>query len=100
MISNVPYYAMIASHIKPFSISEQPEEYDPQNGLLLGKDLDFMFDQGYITVDQCGRVIPSSQLDNEIVKYHRLDNIVLDRRLLTEERKNYLLYHQTNIFKR
>lgn len=100
MISQVPYYAMIASHIKPFVISEEKEEYDSQNGLLLGKDLDFLFDQGYISIDNFGKVIVCSEIRQKIVEYHGLKNLYIDRRLLTDERKNYLNYHRKFIFKR
>ncbi len=100
MISQVPYYAMIASHIKPFVVSEDTEEYDAQNGLLLGKDLDFLFDQGYISIDNDGKIILSKNIREKIVKYHRLENLYIDKRLLTKERKIYLSYHRNRIFKR
>ncbi len=100
MISKVPYYAMIASHIKPFIDSSPKEEYDSQNGLLLGKDLDFLFDQGYISIDNSGQIILCSDIREKIVKYHKLRGLYLDNRLLTNERKNYLNYHRNFIFKK
>lgn len=99
MISKVPYYAMIASHIKPFVDSLAQEEYDPQNGLLLGKDLDFMFDQGYISVADDGKIILCDGIKSKIVEYHRLENLYIDTRLLTPERREYLNYHRNYIFK-
>ncbi len=100
MISEVPYYAMIASHIKPFNCSQSIEEYDPQNGLLLGKDLDFLFDQGYITIANDGKVLTSNHLNKEIKIYHRLQYVYLNRYFLTPERLTYLNFHRENIFKR
>lgn len=100
MLSKVPYYAMIASHIKPFAHSNDNEEYDSQNGLLLGKDLDYLFDKGYISINfENGKVITSSDLKKEIIQYHKLDNLYLDDRLLTPERSQYLYYHNKNIFR-
>ena len=99
MISQVPYYAMIASHIKPFYCSDKEEEYDSQNGLLLGKDIDYLFDKGYISINVEGKILVSSNLKVTIVNYHKLDDIFLDVRLLTNERKKYFIYHRNNVFK-
>lgn len=100
MISKVPYYAMIASHIKPFIKATSSEEYDSQNGLLLGKDLDFLFDQGYISIDDNGKIIFYKNIRKEIVEYHHLQDLYIDSRLLTHERKEYLKYHREFILKK
>ncbi len=100
MISQVPYYAMIASHIKPFIDSAPKEEYDSQNGLLLGKDLDFLFDQGYISIDNFGKIILCNEIREKIVDYHDLRGLYIDNRLLTDERRSYLNYHRNFVFKK
>ena len=100
MISQVPYYAMIASHIKPFAISQEKEEYDSQNGLLLGKDLDFLFDQGYISIDNSGKIMVWDGIREKIAEYHNLRGLYIDTRLLTNERRSYLNYHRNFIFKK
>ncbi len=54
---------LIASHIKPWSQSnEKTERTDPSNGLALNPFHDKAFDSGYITIDTEYRVIISSQL--------------------------------------
>lgn len=42
---------LIASHIKPFSISNKYESQDASNGLLLCSLIDSLFDKGLITFD-------------------------------------------------
>jgi len=48
---------LIASHIKPWSESDEGEKVDPYNGLLLTPNLDKLFDQHRISFDDEGTVI-------------------------------------------
>jgi putative restriction endonuclease len=51
-----------ASHIKPWCDSEPIERHDPNNGLLLAVHIDGLFDRGFISFDQDGRIMLSSEL--------------------------------------
>ena len=51
-----------ASHIKPWCDSEPIERHDPDNGLLLAVHIDGLFDRGFISFDQDGRIVLSSEL--------------------------------------
>jgi hypothetical protein len=54
---------LVASHIKPWSISTPREKLDKFNGLLLNPILDFLFDIGFITFrSHDGGIIISSRI--------------------------------------
>ncbi|HEC1574005.1 TPA: hypothetical protein R1X69_001562, partial [Campylobacter upsaliensis] len=45
-VENLKYPILIASHIKPYRVCDQFEQFDKDNGLLLSKSMDQLFDQG------------------------------------------------------
>lgn len=55
---------LIASHVKPWYLSDNAERLDPHNGLLLTPNLDKVFDAGFITFDPAnrGRIVFSNTL--------------------------------------
>lgn len=54
---------LIASHIKPWNISDElTERTNPSNGLCLNSFHDKAFDKGYITIDKNYRIVISSQI--------------------------------------
>lgn len=53
---------LVASHIKPWSKSENKERLDMYNGLLLLPNLDVAFDSGFITFRSEGDILISPQL--------------------------------------
>lgn len=53
---------LVASHIKPWSMSSDVERLDRYNGLLLIPNIDALFDKGLITFRNDGQVIVSSKL--------------------------------------
>jgi hypothetical protein len=86
---------LIASHIKPWRESKSPEKLDPYNGLLLLPNIDKVFDYGYITFDENGRIIVSSLLE-DINTLGINKSMVLS---LKEDNKPYLEYHREHIYK-
>ena len=50
---------LVASHIKPWSISDANEKLDIHNGLLMCPNHDKLFDRGYISFDDTGRILIS-----------------------------------------
>lgn len=96
MVSGMRLAKLIASHIKPFRFSNEEEEYDPNNGLLLSLDLDQLFDSGRITFLDNGKICFSNSLDSEIKEQY--GNLEIKEEFLNSERKEYLFYHKTNIF--
>lgn len=88
---------LVASHIKPWSASDNFQRLDPYNGLLLQPNLDKLFDRGYITFDLQGKIKCSSFLENHDRKLLGVDKS-LHLQKMEEMHKKYLLYHQENCF--
>ena len=53
---------LIASHIKPWAVSDSKERIDPNNGFILSPLYDKLFDRGYITFSDDKRVSISNWL--------------------------------------
>jgi putative restriction endonuclease len=51
---------LVASHIFPWSLSDEVEKIDPHNGLLLSPAVDKLFDKGYISFDKNGTILVKS----------------------------------------
>lgn len=87
---------LVASHIKPWSAAEPTEKLDVNNGLLLCPNHDKLFDNGYITFDDNGKIIISEKLQNNDKLYMNVeDNMKID---INDETKVYMEYHRKNIF--
>jgi len=97
MLEKLAYPSLVASHIKPFIDSNEDEAYDANNGLLLSRNMDILFDQGYISFDDNGVIIYANEL-GEDVKIH-LNNYQLDKIFLNNDRLLYMDYHRKNILK-
>ncbi|MBP7700521.1 HNH endonuclease [Candidatus Woesebacteria bacterium] len=94
MVEHLTYPILIASHIKPFILSTKDEAYNPNNGLLLSKNLDGLFDHGLISFDNDGKIIISKRLDSELQKH--LNQYQLEKVFVNEERKKFLEFHRTH----
>ena len=88
-----------ASHAKPWKdCTSDAERLDPFNGFLLSANLDALFDKGYITFDDAGKLIPSSLLTPAQINQLGLNNLTL--RKLDPRHLQYLEYHHREIFKK
>jgi len=93
---------LVASHIIPWSVSEQYRT-DPRNGLCLSATFDRLFDRGLITLSDELEVCVSARLrkagdkrvDDMVCKYHGAP-IVRPRRFLPLPA--YLEWHRGNVF--
>lgn len=86
---------LIASHIKPWTVSDNRERLDTFNGLLLLPNYDKLFDKGYISFDKRGKIIFSHFLpesDRQILNLN--SNISLIR--IDNRHGAYLKYHNEN----
>ncbi len=90
-------WMLVASHIKPWRDADNTERLDAYNGLLLLPNYDKLFDLGYISFDQKGRIMCSHLLD----KYDR-ETIGISNDLhlarIEQEHLKYLKYHNENCF--
>ncbi len=92
MLEKLEYPVLIASHIKPFILSDEREEYDPNNGLLLSRTIDSLFDLKYLSFNDDGAIIFSNRLSKDVVSFWK--DYKLDNNVLNEERKKYLGFHR------
>ncbi len=88
---------LIASHMKPWSKSDNAERLDGHNGLLLSPHVDNLFDRGLITFAQTGDVVVSRHLNPEVSLRWRLDFKQTGAKF-NKSQLPYLEYHQDSIF--
>lgn len=98
MLEGLSHPVLIASHIKPYSHCKNDEyaQFDVNNGLLLSKSIDSLFDLGYITFDNEGIIIPSKVLNEDMVRY--LAQFRLHRNFINPKRMEYMEYHRKVVF--
>lgn len=91
---------LIASHIKPWAVSDDTEKIDPKNGFMLSPLYDKLFDRGFITFTEDKHMVISNWLSPQNVKRLRLeDNLYVPRLPLDDKRLYYLNYHRQSVFK-
>jgi putative restriction endonuclease len=102
---------LIASHIKPWRLcSSSRERLDGMNGLLLTPDADHLFDRGFISFEDDGRVKVSPRVDREDLRRLGFERLALDRFGFEEApavwatgafrsgQQAYLEYHRRQVF--
>ncbi|WP_255293570.1 HNH endonuclease [Priestia megaterium] len=88
---------LIASHIKPWSQSNNQERLDVNNGLLLCPNHDSLFDKGYISFDDGGTILISDSLDVATKVFLNINETMkID---LKVEQQKYMKWHRDNLFK-
>jgi len=87
---------LVASHIKPWRASNNEERLDTYNGLLLLPNLDKIFDLGFITFSDKGKIIVSSYLEepNKLGVTHDM------QLAMKNEHKPYMKYHRKDVYER
>jgi putative restriction endonuclease len=88
---------LIASHIKPWSISDNQERNDVNNGLLLAVPIDTLFDKRLISFNDDGSIIISKGLSDEAMQVFGINSSMRLRVQLTDENKAYLKTHRDNL---
>ena len=91
---------LIASHIKPWAVSNNDERLSEENGLLLSPTYDKLFDYGLITFTNGGNIVVSSQLSAEDKTKLQLSLDVQYDLKATIKMKEYLDYHRDIVFVR
>ena len=96
---------LVASHIKPWADSkgeQAKERLDEDNVLLLSVAYDKLFDRGYISFYDDGRMaVCNEAISNDELRLLGIDvpsRVRLPDAYLTTGRKRYLGYHRDNIF--
>ena len=94
---------LIASHIKPYQVCINEDRTDQAidylNGLSLSPTYDKLFDQGYITFMDDGRLICGTQLSSYTWEKLNINpNAKNIMRIYPENREEYLEYHRKFVF--
>lgn len=91
---------LIASHIKPWAVSDSVERIDPNNGFILSPLYDKLFDRGYITFSNDKRVSISNWLSRQVKERIGIkDNQFFQFLPINDARARYLEYHRATVFK-
>lgn len=85
---------LIASHIKPWEVSNNEERISKDNGLILSSTYDKLFDIGLITFENSGKIIISNDLNAENRKILNLENGTFYDIKLSDLMKKNLEYHR------
>lgn len=100
MVENIDYPVLIASHIRPYKDCRDKNDWDAafdiNNGLLLSKNLDSLFDLGYITFSPQGDIISSEVLSAEL--RDKLKNMRINPIYIRPERVKYFKFHKMYVF--
>ena len=92
---------LVCSHIKPWVISEGHEKCDPDNTLMLAATWDRLFDRGFISFSNSGKILISKKLNKDDCRRIGVQReVALDEKFLTPGRRSYLKYHRENIFEK
>lgn len=89
---------LVASHIKPWSVSSNKERLSVDNGLLLSATYDRLFDSGLITFNRQGKIFLSSFIGGENIKRLNLSKEMRFNLCVSGNMGEYLDYHNDVLF--
>jgi putative restriction endonuclease len=89
---------LIASHIKPWKVSQGEEKISQNNGLLLSPHVDHLFDGGLITFENSGKLLVSDSLERNVLEKWKLTNN-FEPTVLNSEQQYFMQYHRDFVFK-
>ncbi len=89
---------LIASHIRPWAISDNENRLSVDNGLLLNSLYDKMFDIGLITFTEKGEILVSKELNPDTVALIGIKTNLEYPLLYTPGLQNNMEYHRDVIF--
>lgn len=83
-----------ASHIKPWSACNTgTERLDHFNGIMLAAHIDVLFDQGWMSFEDNGRLLVSDELNAEVIEQLQLP---MQIKAFPAESRPYLKWHREN----
>lgn len=83
---------LVASHIKPWAKCNDEEKGDLNNLLLLCVMHDALFDKGFISFDDEGKILVSGELKDNVKEIYGIDGTEIIS--VTENMKKYLQEHR------
>ncbi|MBQ3349961.1 MAG: HNH endonuclease [Thermoguttaceae bacterium] len=94
---NIPTL-LIASHIRPWAVSNNFERLSSDNGILLSATYDRLFDSGLITFKDSGLILVSKYVDDNNKSKLNLSNGSYVDVSFSTETKHHLEYHRDVVF--
>jgi putative restriction endonuclease len=94
-VSNIKH--LRASHIKPWAASNNDEKLDGYNGLLLSPHVDHLFDRGFISFQNTGGILVSTELNPRVLEQW---SILANQNVggFKSDQCDYLEYHREIVF--
>ncbi len=90
-----------ASHCKPWRDSSNPERLDGENGLLLTPSIDHLFDRGFISFEDTGRLIISPVAHAPSLQKMGVETTVpVNVGVFSEGQRRFLDYHRNSVLLR
>jgi putative restriction endonuclease len=91
---------LIASHVQPWRDCSNVQRLDGENGLLLTPSIDHLFDKGFISFENDGRLIVSPVADPQSLRRMgvRTDETV-NVGAFSSGQREYLQYHRENVLR-
>ena len=83
---------MIGAHIKPFKKCNPSEAFDEFNGILLSPNIDLVFELGYVSFTDDGKILVSNEMNKVL-----LNKLGIDKRQrikFKEQHTEYLDWHR------
>lgn len=91
---------LIASHIKPWAVSNDREKVDHKNGFILSPLYDKLFDRGFMTFTDDRKIVLSNWISPANKKRLGINDGQFVQLLpLDEEREAYMEFHRSSVFK-
>ena len=88
-----------ASHCKPWRDADNNERLDGENGLLLTPDADHLFDRGFLSFEDNGKVLVSPVAHHQSLARMGLDPVQFSSvGSFTSGQRRYLAFHRENVF--
>jgi len=89
---------LIASHIKPWKDSNNDERLNGHNGLFLSPHVDKLFDLGFITFENSGKLVSSPLLDLDVLdRWHIARNTKV--KSFDSVQSYFLEHHRESVFR-
>jgi hypothetical protein len=91
---------LIASHVRPWRDSTHQQRLDGENGLLLTPSMDHLFDKGFISFEDVGRLIVSPVADPVSLARMGIDTArPIHVGAFSEGQRRHLDFHRENVLR-
>ncbi len=91
---------LVASHIKPWKDSDNRERLSGQNGLMLTPTPDHLFDKGFISFGDDGRLLYAARVNRAALAKMKVPEEGFAAGRFNPAQVEFLRYHRSYIFKK